>query len=153
MLFESGAAVVRSFDRSGVLVVTSVVVKRLPDGVHGYTDGVDVFIDDRLTAVQFLCTLTHEMVHIERGQGTKQLEADEMAVRYETARRLLPLERIGSCNKSGKLSEIAKELGVTKRVLMDRAVTLTDQEASEAGCWDCQLCPAIKMRAQRMVPA
>lgn len=135
------------------LVVVQVVTKRLPDGVHGYTDGVVIYVDDRLTAEQLLCTLVHEKIHIERGHTTRQLESEEMAVRYETARRLLPLDRIGSCNKSGKLSEIAKELGVTKRVLMDRAATLTDSQASEAGCWECQACPAIRMRAERMVNA
>ena len=130
--------------------MVSVVVKRLPDGVHGYTDGVDVYVDDRLTAVQFLCTLTHELIHVERGQGTKQLESEEMAVRYETARRLLPAERAGEC-RGTKLSEVARNLGVTKRVLMDRAACATDEEASKAGCWECQLCPAIKLRAERMV--
>ena len=135
------------------LVVVEVVIGRLPAGVHGYTDGVRIFVDDRLSAAQLLCTLVHEGIHIERGQGTRQLEAVEMGVRYETARRLLPVERIAGACKSGKLSEIAKGLGVTKRVLMDRAVTLTDQEASEAGCWDCQLCPAIKMRAMSLVAA
>ena len=135
------------------VVVVAVAFGRLPDGVHGYTDGSKIYIDDRLTAVQVLCTLTHEMIHVERGHTTRQLEAVEMSVRYETAQRLLPLERIAGACKSGKLSEIAKGLGVTKRVLMDRAVTLTDQEATAAGCWDCQACPAIQMRAQRMVAA
>ena len=134
-------------------VVVEVVFGRLPEGVHGYTDGTKIYVDDRLTAAQLLCTLVHEGIHIERGHTTRQLEAVEMGVRYETARRLLPLDRIAGACKSGKLSEIAKGLGVTKRVLMDRAVTLTDQEASDAGCFDCQLCPAIQMRAQRMVAA
>jgi hypothetical protein len=125
----------------------------LPDGVHGYTDGVDIWVDDRLNAVQLLCTLQHELIHVERGQGTKQLEAVEMAVRYETARRLLPLDRIAGVCKGKSLSGIAKELGVTKRVLMDRAATLTDREASLAGCWECQLCPAIAMRARTMLAA
>jgi hypothetical protein len=133
--------------------VVAVVFGRLPEGVHGYTDGSKIYIDDRLSAVQLLCTLTHEMIHVERGHTTRQLESVEMSVRYETAERLLPLERIGSCNKTGPLSEIAKGLGVTKRVLMDRAATLTDADASRAGCWDCQKCPAIAMRAQRMVAA
>ena len=108
-------------------------------------------MDDRLSAAQLLCTLVHEGIHIERGQGTRQLESEEMAVRYETARRMLPLDRIAGVCKAGKLSEVAKKLGVTKRVLMDRAATLTDAEASDAGCWECQKCPAIAMRAQRMV--
>ena len=135
------------------LVVVQVVFGRLPDGVHGYTDGVKIFVDDRLTAEQLLCTVQHEMIHIERGQGTRQLESEEMAVRYETARRLLPVDRIAGVCKSGTLSETAKRLGVTKRVLMDRAATLSDAQASEAGCFECQKCPAIQARAALMVGA
>jgi hypothetical protein len=133
--------------------MVQVVIGRLPEGVHGYTDGERIFVDDRLTAEQLMCTLMHESIHIERGQGTKQLESEEMAVRYETARRLLPLDRIAGVCKSGPLSQTAKLLGVTKRVLMDRAATLTDSQASEAGCWECQACPAIKMRAAMLVGA
>ena len=136
----------QAFAQFGVVVV-AVVFGRLPDGVHGYTDGERIFVDDRLTAAQLLCTLVHEGIHIERGHTTRQLEAVEMSVRYETARRLLPVERIGSC-KGSKLSEVAKGLGVTKRVLMDRAACATDEEADAAGCWSCQLCPAIAMRAR-----
>lgn len=141
------------FDSLVGLVMVQVVTKRLPDGVHGYTDGVTIFVDDRLSAEQLLCTVQHEMIHVERGQGTRQLEADEMAVRYETARRLLPVDRIAGVCKSGTLSETAKRLGVTKRVLMDRAATLTDQQASDAGCFECQKCPAIQARAAMMVGA
>lgn len=133
--------------------MVQVVFERLPDGSHGYTDGVTIFVDDRLTAEQLLCTIQHEMIHIERGQGTRQLESEEMAVRYETARRLLPLDRLAGVCKSGTLSETAKRLGVTKRVLMDRAATLSDAQASEAGCFECQKCPAIQMRAKLMVGA
>jgi hypothetical protein len=79
-----------------------------------------------------------------------QLESEEFAVRYETARRLLPASRMRDCGGGGSLSATAKRLGVTKRVLMDRAATLTDQEAAEAGCWDCHACPAIAARASRM---
>jgi hypothetical protein len=129
-----------------------VVFGRLPDGVHGYTDGVKIYVDDRLNARQLLCTLQHELIHVERGHSTRQLESEEMSVRYETARRLLPVERAGQC-KGTKLSEIAKGLGVTKRVLMDRAACATDEEATKAGCWECQLCPAIAMRARSMVAA
>lgn len=141
-------------DRTGwVFVVGKVVITKLPDGVHGYTDGVDIYLHEGLNAVQMLCALTHEAIHVERGQGTRQLESEEMAVRYETARRLLPLDRIAGVCKSGTLSETAKALGVTKRVLMDRAATLTDSQASEAGCFECQKCPAIQMRAAMMIAA
>lgn len=130
-----------------------VFIVPLPEGVHGYTDGEDIYLAEGLTAVQMLCAMVHESIHIEWGQGSKQLESMEMRVRYETARRLLPLDRIVNVCKSGTLSETAKKLGVTKRVLMDRAATLTDQQASDAGCWECQKCPAIQVRAQLMVGA
>ena len=130
-----------------------VIITKLPEGVHGYTDGTDIYLHESLNAVQMLCALTHEAIHVERGQGTRQLESEEMAVRYETARRLLPLDRIAGVCKSGTLSETAKALGVTKRVLMDRAATLTDSQASEAGCFECQKCPAIQMRAAMMIAA
>jgi hypothetical protein len=105
-----------------------------------------------LNARQLLCTLQHELIHVEMGHTTKQLESVETVVRYETARRLLPAERMRGCG-GGQLSVTAKRLGVTKRVLMDRAVTMTDREASAAGCWDCLACPAIAMRARGMVAA
>ena len=128
--------------------------QRLADGYAGYTDGVDIFLDDRLNAEQTLCTLLHESIHLERGHVGHQPEEVEMSVRYETARRLLPLDRIAGVCKNGKsLGELAKALCVTRQVLMDRAATLSDAQASDAGCWDCQKCPAIQMRAKLMVGA
>jgi hypothetical protein len=122
----------------------------MDDGFVGRTNGVDIWVDDRLSAVQLLCTLTHELVHIELGHTSHQAEDSEMAVRYETARRLLPLDRMaGVCSKEDKpLEVIARELSVTKRVLMDRAATLTDNEALAAGCVTCRKCPAIQARLQ-----
>jgi Zn-dependent peptidase ImmA (M78 family) len=134
--------------------VTKVYRERLQDGYAGYTDGFDVFLDDRLNAEQTLCTLQHELIHIERGHKGHQTEDVEMGVRYETARRLLPLDRIvGVCKANKPLRVLAVELGVTRQVLMDRAATLSDQQASDAGCWDCQKCPAIQMRAAMMIAA
>ena len=135
------------------LVVVKVFRERMQDGYAGYTDGFDVFLDDRLNAEQTLCTLQHEMIHLELGHKGHQPEEVEMQVRYETARRLLPFDRIVGACKMGSLMVIAKSLGVTRQVLMDRAATLSDREASDAGCWDCQLCPAIRFRAARMVEA
>jgi hypothetical protein len=122
-----------------------IIRRRLPDGVHGQTDGRNIIVDDRLTAVQLFCTVQHEMVHAEQGHATHQSEDVEMAVRYETAKRCLPLDvLIGSCRGDADLS--AKALGVTKRVLTDRAVTLTDEEARLVGCMDCRACPAMAVR-------
>lgn len=119
----------------------------MEDGYVGRTDGKDIWVDDRLNAIQLLCTLQHELVHIEWGHSSHQSDEVEMAVRYETARRLLPLERIAGVCKEGKdLGTIARELGVTKRILTDRAATLSDNEMLSAGCLSCQKCPAVAAR-------
>ena len=133
--------------------MTKVFRERMQAGYAGYTDGKDVYLDDRLSAEQTLCTLLHELVHLEWGHEGHQPEDVEMQVRYEVARRLLPLDRVVGACKTGSLAGIAKHLGVTRQVVMDRAATLSDREASEAGCWDCQLCPAIRYRAARIAEA
>jgi len=116
------------------------------DGVAARTDGVDIWVDDRLNAVQERCAVLHEQIHIERGHSTVQPEAVEMAVRYETAKRLLP-DHGRTCNPELKsLAAVAKDLGVTRQVLMDRAATLTDNQALAAGCLACHKCPAIAAR-------
>ena len=122
---------------------------RMPDGVAARTDGVDIWVDDRLNEVQTKCAIVHEQVHIERGHSTIQVEAVEMAVRYETARRLLPDENLAEggprCTGS-TLAARARNLGVTRQVLMDRAATLTDAQAEAVGCLTCRLCPIINAR-------
>jgi len=119
---------------------------RMPDGVAARTDGVDIWVDDRLNEVQEKCAILHEQIHIERGHSTVQPEAIEMAVRYETAKRLLP-DHGDRCNPDLKsLAAVAKDLGVTRQVLMDRAATLTDNQALAAGCLACHKCPAIAAR-------
>ena len=133
--------------------MAKVFLERLPEGYAGYTDGEDIFLDERLNGAQMLCTLTHEMIHLELGHKGHQPEEVEMQVRYETARRLLPLDRIIGVCKSGTIADTARKLGVTRQVLMDRAATLCDRDASEAGCWECQKCPAIQFRAARMLGA
>jgi hypothetical protein len=120
---------------------------RMPDGVPERTDGVNIWIDDRLDPIGEKCAIEHAMVHIEWGHSTLQREDVEMAVRYETAKRLLPIESIaGVCTDGRTLKEIATELGVTRQVLMDRAATLTDEQALSAGCRWCLKCPAIAAR-------
>lgn len=131
----------------GDSLVALVYRVRMPDGVPARTDGVDIWVDDRLDEIGVNCAVAHEMVHIEYGHSTLQSEAVEMAVRYETAKRLLPLDKIvGVCKNGKNLGSIARELGVTKQVLMDRAATLTDEQARVAGCMACHLCPAIQAR-------
>ncbi|MFE8884938.1 ImmA/IrrE family metallo-endopeptidase [Pseudarthrobacter enclensis] len=116
----------------------------MPDGIAAMTDGVNIYVDDRLNAIQLKCAVLHEDIHIEHGHKTHQTEAVEMMVRYETARRLLP-DMSNGCN-GGSIKEAAISLGVTRQVLMDRAATLTDEQAHVAGCSNCRLCPAMQFR-------
>jgi hypothetical protein len=115
----------------------------MPDGVAARTDGVDIWLDDRLNEVQERCAIAHESEHIRRGHSTVQVEAEEMSVRYTVAKQLLP--EIQGCQGS-TLAAAARNLGVTRQVLMDRSATLTDQQAEAAGCLSCRLCPVIQAR-------
>lgn len=131
----------------GVGRMAMVYKVRMPDGVPERTDGVNIWIDDRLNAVQEKCAVEHAMVHIEWGHSTLQTEDIELAVRYETAKRLLPLSTIaGVCKDGRSLKQIAAKLGVTRQVLMDRAATLTDNQALAAGCLSCLKCPSMAAR-------
>jgi hypothetical protein len=118
---------------------------RMPDGVAAMTDGVNIYADDRLNEIQLKCAILHEEIHIERGHGTHQVEAVEMAVRYETAKRMLP-DLAEGCGSGKTLAAAARDLEVTRQVLMDRAATFNDAEAISAGCLSCLKCPAIAAR-------
>jgi hypothetical protein len=119
--------------------------RRLPDGILGQTDGRTIIVDDRLSAAQMFVTVQHELVHIEMGHSRHQPEHIEADVRYETARRCLPVEAmVGAC--TGDIEQTARALGVTRKVLMDRAVTLSDVDAGRVGCPACRACPAMKHR-------
>lgn len=124
-------------------------ITKMPAGTQARTDGTDIWVDEDLNAIQLMCAIQHELVHIERGHGTEQLEASEMSVRFETAKRLLSVERIaGHCrqDQNQDLHMRARKLGVTKRVLMDRAATLSEKEAKRAGCDSCRKCPVMAAR-------
>ena len=122
-----------------------IIRRRLPDGILGQTDGHCIYVDDRLSAAQMFVTVQHELVHWEMGHRSHQPEDIETDVRYETARRCLPVESmVGAC--TGDVEATARALGVTKKVLMDRAATLTDAEAQRVGCPSCRACPAMKHR-------
>lgn len=127
--------------------MVEVFVTRFDDGRAACTDGKNIWVDDRLNEIQLKCAIAHEMVHIERGQGCRQTEAEEMSVRYEAARRLIPDDgTVRHCKPGATLAERAKAWGVTRQVLMDRAATLTDEQAARAGCASCLLCPVMKAR-------
>lgn len=97
---------------------------------YGRTDGLSVIeIDRRLGQTERRCTLTHELVHIERGHTCAQPPVVEHAVCVETARRLIPLLALTTALAySTDLDFAAWDLWVTRDVLDDRLDGLTGDE-------------------------
>jgi IrrE N-terminal-like domain len=106
---------------------------RMPDGQPGRTDGVRVvWLDKRLQQVERRCTVTHELIHIERGHDGCQEPAIEYEVRAETARRLITIDDLcQSAAWAHGIHELAEELWVTLDVLKDRLNTLTHDETAQ----------------------
>ncbi|NYE96255.1 hypothetical protein FHU41_002505 [Psychromicrobium silvestre] len=86
------------------------------------TDGVSqIWLDRRLFQVERRCSLTHELIHIERGHTSRQSAAIEEAVRAETARRLIPFDELLRHKRWAlSIEELADSLWVTTSVLKDR---------------------------------
>lgn len=75
-------------------------LRRLPDGVEGVywprDDRAAILLDDRLSQSQRRAVLLHELIHDERGGGSRapHTAKDEMQVDREVARRLVPLAEL-----------------------------------------------------------
>lgn len=66
----------------------------LPDRLMGMQQGASIWLCRSLTQVERRCTLTHELVHRERGpvpRGHAAAEREERIVNEITARRLIPV--------------------------------------------------------------
>lgn len=67
-------------------------VDDLPEGQLGDTDGVSrIRLANGQLQVERRCSITHEMIHVERGHTGCCDEKAEARVRREAARRLIPL--------------------------------------------------------------
>ncbi len=107
-----------------------VVPHRLPDDVLGWWDPATstIHLDDRLTPVERRCVLAHEQIHAEREDRPCPLPwldaKRESQVEAETARRLIPLERLARALRCCvDVHELADELHVTVdyvRIRLDR---------------------------------
>jgi hypothetical protein len=102
----------------------------MPDCAPGRTNGVDIiWMDKRLDQVERRCTLTHELIHLERHHIGCQPASVELEVSLEAARRLIPIEGLASALRwSNCPYELADELWVTPSVLADRLRSLTSEE-------------------------
>jgi hypothetical protein len=88
-----------------------------------------IYLNRRLHQVERRCTLTHELIHFREGHIGHQPPAVEWRVREETARLLIPLDRLRSVLAwAYTVHEAADELRVTDRVLVDRWETLRPAE-------------------------
>ncbi|MGF6835887.1 hypothetical protein QF015_004088 [Paenarthrobacter sp. TE4293] len=102
----------------------------MPDGAPGRTNGVDIiWLDKSLDQVERRCTVTHELIHLERKHLGCQPPAIEAEVRAETARRLVRMDHmVKGLAWSRSFGELADELWVTPEVLRDRFTSLTEAE-------------------------
>lgn len=100
-----------------------LIYKRMRDDkMMACTDGRGtIWLDDRLTYEESRCALMHELIHIEYGHMGHQDEETEQAVRFETAKKLVEWpDLILAIMWGTNLAEVAREVGVTKDVLIDR---------------------------------
>ncbi|MET3349599.1 UNVERIFIED_ORG: hypothetical protein ABID57_001271 [Arthrobacter sp. UYEF1] len=102
----------------------------MPDLVPGRTNGVDIiWMDKRLDQVERRCTLTHELIHIERKHIGCQTASVELEVCLETARRLIPIDALAKALRWSTCPyELADELWVTPHVLNDRLRSLSPED-------------------------
>ncbi|MDU1122917.1 MAG: ImmA/IrrE family metallo-endopeptidase [Dermabacter sp.] len=100
------------------------------DGQCGETNGRDLIrLDKRLLQVERRCTLAHEFVHLEAGEGRACSAAREREVDRIAAARLISLETLVEAARwtRGPV-ELAEELWVTRSMLEARCETLTAAE-------------------------
>lgn len=131
-----GPAVMSRFHPWRVLGrMTHVVVEwtdDLPAHVLGDTDGVGhIRMANGQLQVERRCTITHEMVHVERGHtGCCDLKA-EARVRREAARRLITIHALGEAiafHGEHDVEALADELWVDLDTLLTRMSHLHPSE-------------------------
>lgn len=98
--------------------------------ISGATNGVDrIYLDPRLLQVERRCTLTHELVHIDRQHTRCQPLTIERQVRHTAARLLVNVQDLRrEMRWARNHAELAAELVITPRVLSDRLECLTEAE-------------------------
>lgn len=121
------------FDPWGIIAAhpwLGVHMVRMPEGKPGATNGRDtIWLEERMTARERRCVLTHELVHLQYGHGDCQPPKVELKVRRQTAHLLLPWPMlVESVRGAVSISVLAEELHVTDQVLTDRLEALSDIE-------------------------
>ncbi len=113
----------------------TLIRAHLPAGERGrlYPDHDAIVLDKRLSQAEARCTLTHELVHLRRGDGECSDPVasgkQERRCEDEAARLLIPLDRLAAALLWGREpEEIADELWVDLDTLKARVASLTQEE-------------------------
>ena len=115
--------------------ITVVRDIELPPQVWGMTDGQRIWLCKKLNQVRRRCTLTHEIVHLERGLvpvDARGLAREERAVDAEAARRLITLsELIDGLRWTRDREQLAEHLWVDVPTLKARMDGLDPIEVAQ----------------------
>ncbi len=107
---------------------------RLPDHLMGLQQGATIWLCRTLTQAERRCTLTHELVHRERGPvpaDPAAAAAEERAVDRIAARRLITLPSLlDGLRWTQRLPELAEHLWVDEPTLRTRLDTLDPIEVA-----------------------
>lgn len=108
---------------------------RLPDQIMGLQRGARIWLCRTLTQAERRCTLTHELVHRERGPVPADPAAaarEEQIVDEITARRLITLPQLADALRwSRQPRELAEHLWVDQPTLQTRMATLDPVEVAD----------------------
>ncbi|AOT25779.1 peptidase [Mycobacterium phage Tortellini] len=105
----------------------------LPEGVRGLVRDGTIWLCRTLTQAERRSTLTHELVHLERGiPHHVYREMEERAVDVETARRLIPLSAlIDALRESRDPADLAEALWTDEHTVTVRLEALDPLETAE----------------------
>lgn len=111
--------------------------RELPDRIWGLQFGHVILLCRKLNQVRRRCTLTHELIHLERGAVPVEPRArarEERTVSELAARRLIPIEALIDAYRwcpAGNPAELAEELWVDVPTLRTRMGSLDPFEVAE----------------------
>ncbi|MGV0738176.1 hypothetical protein ABQF35_14555 [Mycobacterium syngnathidarum] len=108
---------------------------RLPDHIMGLQRGARIWLCGTLTQAERRCTLTHELVHRERGPVPTDPAAaarEEQVVDEIAARRLITFPQLADGLRwSREPRELAEHLWVDQPTLQTRMATLDPLEVAD----------------------
>ncbi|MBU8824178.1 hypothetical protein [Mycolicibacterium goodii] len=108
---------------------------RLPDQIMGLQRGARIWLCRTLTQAERRCTLTHELVHRERGPVPTDPAAaarEERIVDEIAARRLITFDQLlDGLRWSRRPRELAEHLWVDEPTLQTRMATLDPLEVAD----------------------